>query len=79
MGPSSNSFVVLNSVDDSNLNTIALDCDVILGGNVEEQTFTLDAMKLEELSRAALAEANYKTHLEERLLQTHLLEGETLI
>lgn len=35
-------------------------------------------MKLEELSRAALAEANYKKRVEDILVEQHVLEGENL-
>ena len=48
------------------------------GGDSNETTFTLDAMKLEEQARAAIAEANYNSHLEEKLAQNHFLEGEIL-
>jgi hypothetical protein len=35
-------------------------------------------MKLEEKARAALAEAKYKQHLEQKMKETHELEGENL-
>ena len=35
-------------------------------------------MKLEELARANLAEANYKCHLEKKLQDQHVLQGENL-
>ncbi|CAN6339652.1 unnamed protein product [Urochloa humidicola] len=72
----SNSFSVLNSCSDDLLEEIAVNCDVILGTNREEVLETLSAMKLEEQARAALAEANYNRHLEEKLTDQHVLEGE---
>ncbi|CAL5084352.1 unnamed protein product [Urochloa decumbens] len=73
-----NPFAVLNSLDDDFLENLALDCDIILGGEGEGIRQTLDAMRLEELARAALAEANYNDHNLERLSLSHVLEGENL-
>jgi hypothetical protein len=35
-------------------------------------------MKLEELAREAIAEENYKVHLEEYIVNSHVLESENL-
>jgi hypothetical protein len=78
MSSQTNSFAVLNSIDDNHLNAFALDCDILLGENNNENASTLDAMKLEELARAAIAEANYNSHLEEKLAQSHSLDGENV-
>lgn len=75
----SNSFEILNSCDNADLENIAMQCDLILGGGDTSETHeVLSAMKLEEKTRAALAEANYRQHLEVKLNETHALEGENL-
>lgn len=38
----------------------------------------LNAMRIEELAKAAIAESNYNNHIEERLTDLHALEGENL-
>lgn len=38
----------------------------------------IDAIKLEELARATIAEANYRCHLEKQLTATNALENENL-
>lgn len=63
-----NSFTILNSCENDNLHDIATKCDIVWGGggggNREEIHETLDGMKLEELTPAALAEANYRVMTE---------------
>lgn len=73
-----NSFTILNSCDNEELENIAKNCDIKLGGNIVESHEIIDSMKLEELARAALAEANYRSHSEARLIDSHSLEGENL-
>ncbi|CAO2177896.1 unnamed protein product [Urochloa humidicola] len=73
-----NPFSVLNSCSNEILEEIALNCDVVLGTNKEEITEALSAMRLEEQARAALAEANYKRHLADKLADLHVLEGENM-
>lgn len=76
--PTINSFTVLNSCDDNGLENIALNCDIMLGENAEEAREIISAMKLEELARANIAEANYRSHTQSILNMTHVLEGENL-
>jgi hypothetical protein len=73
-----NTFTVLNSCGDETLENIAHECDVRLGTSREEVRETLSAMKLAEQARAAVPEANYKHHLQEKLDRLHCLEGENL-
>ena len=73
-----NSFAVLNSVDDDFLEKMAVDCDIILGGDNTESKASISAMKLEEISRATIAEAIYKQHLEIHLNDCHALNSENL-
>ncbi|CAN6166580.1 unnamed protein product [Urochloa humidicola] len=73
-----NPFTILNDCDKDVLENIASDCDIILGGNEREISETLDAMKLEEVTRAALAEAHHRQNMEERLESFHALEDECL-
>jgi len=73
-----NSFTILNSCDDTYLEEIAEEWDICLGNNAEEVLETISTMKLEELARANLAEANYKCHLEKKLQDQHVLQGENL-
>ncbi|CAN6334410.1 unnamed protein product [Urochloa humidicola] len=73
-----NPFTVLNSCNNETLEEIAISCDVILGENKEEIEEVLCAMKLEELVRAGIAEAQHKQNLGERLDDLHVLEGECL-
>ena len=48
-------------------------------GDYENETHEiLTSMKLEEKVRAALAEANYMLHIDQRLQEMHALEGENL-
>ena len=51
---------------------------MILGRGDSEISSTLNAMRLEEQARAALAEANYRVHQGEKLECLHSLEGENL-
>jgi hypothetical protein len=53
---SKNPFTVLNNADATSLKEVILDLDIEVE-NVEEQ---IDIFKVEELARAAIAEANYK-------------------
>ena len=39
---------------------------------------TLSAIQLEEMARAAIAEANYKSSLDAKMGSSHVLEGENL-
>jgi len=59
-GNTGTSFTILNSVPNSILKSVLDDLDVEMG-NSDEQ---LDAFKAEEVARAKIAEANYKTYLE---------------
>ena len=52
---------------------------MILGRGDSEISSTLNAMRLEEQARAALAEANYRVHQGEKLECLHSLEGEIWI
>ena len=78
MNTSSNAFDVLNSVDEETWENIATDCDIILGGNIEVISSTLSTIQLEEMVRAAIAEANYKSSLDAKMGSSHVLEGENL-
>jgi hypothetical protein len=73
-----NSFAILNFCEDDDLESIAKNCDIILGGCEEEITENINAIKLEETARAAVAEANYKHRQELALVEKHSLEGENL-
>lgn len=55
-----NPFLVLDNYGGDDLEDLALDCDINLGKNHVEFKETLEAMKLEEIARAAVAEAIYK-------------------
>ena len=57
---------------------IALKCEVRLGKSPRETHESISAMKLEEQARARLAEANYSCHLEQKLSDSHVLEGVNL-
>jgi hypothetical protein len=46
------------------------------GGDAVEKAKNITTMKLEELARAALANANYKLHNNRKIEGQHLLEGE---
>jgi hypothetical protein len=74
----SNSFTVLDSYDDDELETIAANCDIVLGDSREETTENINAIRMEEKVRAALAEANYKNVQEVKLITQHALETENL-
>jgi hypothetical protein len=50
-------------------------CD---GGNAVEKAENITTMKLEELARAALANANYKLHNNRMIEGQHLLEGKNI-
>ena len=71
---SSNCFEILNSCVDEDQENISLHCDVIWGVGKNEFYEVLSAMKLGEKVRAALAEANYEQHLEQKLKETHELD-----
>ncbi|CAN6292349.1 unnamed protein product [Urochloa humidicola] len=73
-----NSFTILNSCENEDLENIAISCDVSLGDSKVEIKETLDIMKLEELARAAIAEAKYRQRMEQALAENHALEGENL-
>jgi hypothetical protein len=73
-----NSFAILNSCEDDDLESIAKSCDIILGGCEEEIAENINAIKLEEIARVAVAEANYKHRQELVLVEKHSLEGENL-
>lgn len=57
---SQNPFTALNNADTASLKEVILDIDIEVE-NVEEQ---IDIFRVEELARAAIAEANYKAYLE---------------
>ena len=76
--PPRNSFTILNSCDDELLEEIASKCEVRLRNSPRESLESLSAMKLEEYARAKMAEANYCYHMEQRMPDTHVLEGENL-
>lgn len=73
-----NSFAILNTCDIDDLETLALDYDISLGDNREEIYETISAMKIEEIARAKLAEANFRIQTEKRILESNILEGENL-
>ncbi|CAO2194224.1 unnamed protein product [Urochloa humidicola] len=75
----SNNFSILNTCNDDDLEQLANDCDISLGADMAEIQETLSAMKIEEAARAALAEANYRYHMEQSLQNSHALEGENLM
>ena len=77
-GTSSNAFAILNYVDEETWENIATNCDIILGGNIEVISSTLSAIQLEEMARAAIAEANYKSSLDAKMGSSHVLEGANL-
>jgi len=74
----SRGFTILNSSEEEDLVNIALSCDITLGENKTETDVTINAMQLEEISRASLAEAAYNFNLTKRLKEDHSLEGENL-
>ena len=74
-----NSFAILNSMEDDELEEIAMNCDVTLGNSEDEIAETISAMQAEEMLRGVVAETNYKLHLESKLKEQHVLEGENLI
>jgi hypothetical protein len=74
----SNSFIVLNSYDNDDLEELANSCNIILGDNVEITHKTIEAIKLEELAIAAIAEARYKQCSEKIIAEIHVLEEECL-
>jgi hypothetical protein len=57
---SQNPFTILNNSTNDALHSVISDLDIDIE-NVDEQ---LDVFRLEELARAAIAEANYKSFLE---------------
>lgn len=57
-----NPFTVLNSTATANLKKVVLDLDLDIG-DVEEQ---IDIFRVEELARAAIAEANYQAFLDKQ-------------
>lgn len=57
-----NPFTVLNNTDTSSLKNVILDLDIEVK-KVEDQ---IDVFRVEELARAAIAEANYKVYLEKQ-------------
>lgn len=59
---SQNPFTVLNNTDTASLKEVILDLDIEVE-NVKEQ---VDIFRVEELARAAIAEANYKVNLEKQ-------------
>jgi hypothetical protein len=59
---SQNPFTVLNDTATTSLKEVILDLDIEVE-NVEEQ---IDIFRVEELARAAIAEANYAAYLENR-------------
>jgi hypothetical protein len=73
-----NSFTVLNSYDDDELELIATNCDIVLGGVGKKISGNINAIQMEEIVRAAIAEANYKHSQEVMLIAQHVLEGENL-
>jgi hypothetical protein len=73
-----NSFFVLNSYDDDKLELIATNCDIVLGGVGKKIYGNINAIQMEEIVRAAIAEANYKHSQEVMLIAQHVLEGENL-
>ena len=57
----SNPFAILNSIEDEELEVIALESDVILGGNSEDIRHSILSIKLEEMARAKVAGAIYNS------------------
>jgi hypothetical protein len=68
---------VINSCDNSTLLEIAKNCGIDLGGP-DTMNENIKALKHEEVTRAALAEASYRQHLNRKLEKQHTLEGENL-
>lgn len=73
-----NSFTILNSCENDELEDIATLCDIKLGESSEEAGEIINAMKLEELARAAIAEAKHRDQTEKILVGAHALDGENL-
>ncbi|CAN6302031.1 unnamed protein product [Urochloa humidicola] len=73
-----NSFTILNTCDREDLENLATSCDIKLGENSKETLEIIEAMKLEEVARAEIAEANYRDKANKRLQESHALEGENL-
>jgi len=73
-----NAFEILNSTSDDELEEIAYNCDVMLGSNKNNIAETISTMKAEEKLRGAIAEASYNIQMQQKLAQTHVLEGENL-
>jgi hypothetical protein len=73
-----NSFTLLNSCNDDLLETIASCCDINLGEEDKVVHENLSVMKLEEVLRRVIAEANYKSLLNKRSEESHALENENL-
>jgi hypothetical protein len=59
----SNSFDVLNQIDDDILLQTAKELDINLAHKEEGMRKQISAIKAEEKARALIAEANYKVHL----------------
>lgn len=59
-----NSFTILNSCDNYDLEELASCCDISLGEDRGEVQEVISAMKLEELARAAIAEAEHRLRTE---------------
>lgn len=72
-------FTVINSCGNNILEEIAKKCDIDLGGDRGMVKSNIDAMKMEEVARAALAEVNYRHHINKRFVEQHSLEGENLL
>jgi hypothetical protein len=68
-----NSFSILSSCEDDNLEYVAYNCGINLGVDNEILHENIAAIKLEEEARAALAESNYKMHREKVLAENHTL------
>jgi len=50
----------------------------MLGSNKNNIAETISTMKAEEKLRGAIAEASYNIQMQQKLAQTHVLEGENL-
>lgn len=64
--PTNNPFTILNNASTSSLHEVMIDLDLAVD-NIEDQ---LDAFRVEERARAAIAEANYKSYLDRQKERT---------
>jgi hypothetical protein len=73
----SSPFTVLNTYTNYDLDVIARDYGIDLGDETETND-NINAIKLEDIARAALAETIYNIAQGKRLANSHAIEGENL-